>query len=84
MKLIEDPYYQAHLQSTCRRLMPINQYLLIALAIIAVLYAIGVISWVGLTTMLSLSVSIKLLAYFRILTAKRQLNKHRSAIGWGE
>lgn len=84
MKIIEDPYYMVHLQRTFSRLMPINQYLMIALAISGVLYAVGVISWIGFSIVLSVSISVKLLAYFRILTAKHQLKKHRTSIGLGE
>lgn len=84
MKIVEDPYYMVHLQKTFSRLIPLNLYVIIALAGFGVFYAIGVFSWLGFSIVLSISLSVKLLAYFRILTAKRQLQKHRSLIEVGE
>lgn len=84
MKIIEDPYFKVHLLQTLRRLPAINRYLFAAILLSAVLYACGVLSWFILSIVLSVSISIKLLAYLRVMTAKRRLKKHRSQINTGD
>jgi hypothetical protein len=82
MKILEDPYYHAHLRQTHSRLLPINLYLFIALMISGTLYVSGVLGWLFFSLVISGTISLKILSYFRILTAKRQLQKHHISIGF--